>query len=107
MDNNFFIDRVFDDFESFAEQAKFWNVRMTQLNRGKSVNTLKQLSLEKAKLSNLLFNGHKTTVGDPPPGRTIALYSADQKSKLVWRNKEVQQNQVMIYPDGAEHDRSR
>ena len=100
----FYIDRVFDDFEAFADNARLWNVQMTQLSTGKAINTLKQLSLGKAKLNYLLFNGHKTTVGDPPPGHTFAIYSSGVDSKLVWRKKKVMKNDLMIFPLGAEHD---
>jgi len=86
MKDYFFINQIFDDFEEFAASAKLWNVQMTQLSSGTSTNTLKQLALDKAQLNFLLLNGHKTTVGDPPPGKTFAFYSGDN-SELVWRKK--------------------
>lgn len=103
MSELFYIDRKFNDFDDFAATARLWNVQMNQLSRGKSINTLKQLSLEKTKLTHCIFNGHKTTVGDPPLGRTFAFYSG-VKSELIWRKKKVQQNNIMIFPSGAEHD---
>ena len=103
MNDFFYIDREFDDFDDFATTARLWNVQMTQLSCGKSINHLKQLSLEKVKLNQIIFNGHKTTVGDPPPGRTFAFYSGEN-AELIWRKKKVQPNNVMIFPRGAEHE---
>jgi len=104
MSEYFYIDREFDDFDAFAASTRSWNVQMTQLSQGKSINTLQQLSVEHAKLNYMVFNGHKTTVGDPPSGRTFAFHSSSMNSELIWRKKKVGPNDLMIFPSGAEHD---
>lgn len=103
MNDYFYIKREFDDFAAFADSMRLWNVQMNQLHCGKSINKIKQLSLENAKLNHLVFNGHKTTVGDPPRGKTFAFWSGEN-SELVWRNKRIPHNSLMMYPSGAEHD---
>ena len=103
MNDHFYLNREFDDFAAFEDSMRLWNVQMDQLHCGKSTYNVKQLSLEKAKLNHLVFNGHKTTSGDPPRGQTFAFWSGEN-SELIWRKKRVPQNNVMIYPHGAEHD---
>lgn len=103
MNDYFYIKREFDDFAAFEDSMKLWNVQMNQLHCGKSNYNIKQLSLEKAKLNHLVLNGHKSTVGDPPQGRTFAFWSGEN-SELIWRKKRIPQNSVMMYPSGAEHD---
>lgn len=103
MNDHFYLSREFDDFAAFEDSMRLWNVQMNQLHCGKSTYNVKQLSLEKAKLNHLVLNGHKTTVGDPPRGQTFAFWSGEN-SELIWRRKRIPQNNVMIYPQGAEHD---
>jgi len=103
MNDHFYLNREFDDFAAFEDSMRLWNVQMNQLHCGESIYNVKQLSLEKAKLNHLVLNGHKTTVGDPPQGQTFAFWSGEN-SELVWRRKRISQNNVMIYPHGAEHD---
>ena len=103
MNRHFYINRTFDDFAAFEDSMRLWNVQMNQLHCGKSTYNVKQLSLEKVKLNHLVLNGHKTTSGDPPRGQTFAFWSGEN-SELIWRKKRIPQNNVMIYPNGGEHD---
>ena len=103
MNDHFYLNREFDDFAAFEDSMRLWNVQMNQLHCGKSTYSVKQLSLEKAKLNYLNLNGHKTTVRDPPPGQTFAFWSGEN-SEIVWRRKKISQNDVMLYHHGAEHD---
>lgn len=103
MTQHFYIEKIFDDFDELSANAELWNVSMNQLHRGKTINVLKQLSTGRISMNYLLFNGHKTTKGDPPLGKTFAFYEG-LNSELRWRNKRVVDNQMMIYPNGAEHE---
>ncbi len=89
--------------EEFAEVLRSWNIQINQLQRGRPINRLKQLSTGNLQLAFASFTGRTHQRGDPPPGRTIAL-CADQNTDLIWRKKQVDANELMIFPTGSELD---
>ncbi len=103
MKESFYIDRGFNDFEEFAEVLRSWNIRINQLQPGKPINRLRQLSTGNLQLAFASFTGRTHQLGDAPPGRTIAL-CADQNTELVWRKKQVSTDELMIFPTGSELD---
>ncbi len=103
MKESFYINRGFNDFEEFAEALRSWNILINQLQPGKPINHLRQLSTGNLQLAFASFAGQTYQIGDPPPGRTIAL-CADQNTELIWRKKEVSTNELMIFPTGSELD---
>ena len=103
MKEEFYIHHDFDNFEEFAEILRSWNLLINQLQPGKPINSLRQLSTGNLLLGFASFTGKTYQIGDPPPGRTIAL-CADQNTELIWRKKQVSVNELMIFPTGSQVD---
>lgn len=103
MRESFYINRGFNDFEEFAGVLRSWNIQINQLQPGRPINRLRQLSTGNLQLAFGSFSGQTHQLGVPPPGRTIAL-CADQDTGLIWRKKQVSTNELMIFPTGSELD---
>lgn len=101
---NSYVNQTFQDFDYFADTLKFWNVKITQLHRGKTESQLTQFNTENMIVSAGLFRGITQQQGDPPPfGCTVAILS-DTISNLTWQKKEVLPNGIMIMPSSSELD---
>jgi AraC family ethanolamine operon transcriptional activator len=103
MPQNFYINRDFYDFEELVENLRQWDFHISQLQRGKLTNSIKQLSIGNVQVGCGGFSGKTHQFGVPPPGKTIGFY-ADRDSQFVWRKKHVPQNGVMIFPSDSDFD---
>ena len=88
MQENFYSNQNFTDFDEFSASLRHWNITITQLQTGKFSNVLKQLSTDNIQLTFGSFGGVTQQVGVPPPGKTFVLL-ADPSTQLVWRKKKV------------------
>jgi len=101
---NFYVNQKFYDFDDFAATLQSWDIKINQLKPGTRVNILKQLHTKKMTISSGFINGHTQQMGDPPPfGCTISLL-ADTESNIIWRNKKVPADGIMLIPANSELD---
>jgi len=103
MVENYYLNREFKEFEEYAENLRLWNIQIRKLQRGESLNILKQLKLGDVHLSYGLFAGKTHQIGISPPERTFAFHDG-KNSSIVWRNENVPSNGLMIFPNTCELD---
>ncbi|OEU70041.1 MAG: hypothetical protein BA863_02405 [Desulfovibrio sp. S3730MH75] len=103
MVENYYLNREFKEFEEYAESLRLWNIQIRKLQRGETLNILKQLNLGDVHLSYGLFAGKTHQVGISPPERTFAFHDG-KNSSIVWRNENVPSNGLMIFPNTCELD---
>lgn len=100
---NYYFNREYSDFEELAENLRQWNIQIRQLQRKVNPSFIRQLSVGNMLMGHGMFSGKTHQVGSSPPGRTIAFH-AGKTSQLIWRNQEVSQNALMIFPSDSELD---
>lgn len=100
---NFYFNREYSDFDELAENLRQWNIQIRQFQRDVNPSIIRQLSLGNILMSYGMFSGKTHQVGTTPPGKTIAFHTG-KTSQIHWRNQEVSQNALMIFPSDSELD---
>jgi AraC family ethanolamine operon transcriptional activator len=103
MSSNFFIKQTFTNFHEMAKTLKSWDIEIRQLEPSVINNTVTLLKAKNIYLSQFQFTGKTHQKGEFPPGRTFVFHWGED-SKILWRNKDVPLNSLMICPIGAKLD---
>jgi len=103
MSKNFFIKQTFTNFHDMTETLKNWNIEIRQLEPSVVNDTVTLLKAKNIYLSQFNFTGKTHQKGEFPPGRTF-VFHCGKDSKILWRNKDVSFNSLMICPIGAKLD---
>ncbi len=64
----FFIHRIFDDFDELTEEARHWDLDFRQLENGNFRGRLLQFSTNRTVLAHARFNRTLLQQGTPPAG---------------------------------------
>jgi len=87
--------RIFTDFDELAENLRDWNLEIFQLEKGKFVNSIEQLSSGELLISAAQFSGHTHQVGNSPSGRTFAIV-ADAETHITWRKHSIDKDSLSM-----------
>lgn len=93
----------FDDFDEYAQAGRGWNLEMRQLDRGQFWGEMIQLVTPGVILQKASFGRALDQYGLPPEGFVNFGVPAGQNMKFVWRNRTVNGNSMIAFPEGAEH----
>ena len=103
MKENYFMKKTFTEFNDMVKALSDWNVEIRQLEPSNIDDTIAQIKMNDIYLSQFQFTGKTHQVGEFPPGRTFVFHWGEE-SKILWRNKDVPRNALMICPLGAKLD---
>ena len=103
MSKNFFIKQTFTNFHEMTKTLKNWDIEIRQLEPSVVNDTVTLLKAKNIYLSQFQFTGKTHQKGEFPPGRTFVFHCGED-SKILWRNKDVSSNSLMICPVGAKLD---
>ena len=103
MSKNFFIKQTFTNFHEMTKALKNWDIEIRQLEPSVVNDTVTLLKAKDIYLGQFQFTGKTHQKGEFPPGRTFVFHCGED-SKILWRNKDVSSNSLMICPVGATLD---
>jgi len=103
MSKNFFIKQTFTNFHEMTEILKHWDVEIRQLEPSVVNDTVTLLKAKDIYLGQFQFTGKTHQKGEFPPGRTFVFHCGED-SNILWRNKDVSSDSLMICPIGAKLD---
>jgi len=103
MKENYFMKKTFTEFNDMVKALSDWNIEIRQLEPSNIDDTIAQIKMNDIYLGQFQFTGKTHQVGEFPPGRTFVFHWGEE-SKILWRNKDVPHNALMICPLGAKLD---
>lgn len=103
-DQGFLIASVFKDIDHFAEVGRKWNVDFRQLEPGLLDARLLQVATDTVQLMEARFDRRIEQQGCSPAGSTTIAVPLASDPKLVWRQRQVPTDSVLIYRPGSEID---
>lgn len=93
----FYFNSNFSNFELFQENGYRWNLDFRKINKGGFDGSIEMLDLGKVQLARTKLNGTIVQNGFSPEGfRTFVLF-ADNAQSLLWMNKKVESNTMLVY----------
>jgi AraC family ethanolamine operon transcriptional activator len=93
----------FDDFDDYAETGRAWNIELRQLDRGEFRGEMIQLVSPGSILQKASFGRALDQRGLPPQGYVNFGVPAKESMEFLWRNKTVDGNKIISFPEGGEH----
>lgn len=98
------ISSVFNDFEMYSEAVKGWALDFRLLSRNDFYASLVMASFPNIVISRTKLVGKIEQLGLTPEGyRTIAI-PVEKKENLVWLNKIVEENMILVFPEDRSLD---
>jgi len=101
---HFFIHKKFFDFDEFSHVVHAWDLDFLQLDMGKCEADMFQFASSRSLLSNGKFNRHYVQRGSAPPGKWTFVIFSEQTPSIVWHEKEISNNTIIVFKPGSEID---
>ena len=101
---HFFIHKRFFDFDEFSHVIHAWDLDFNQLDMGKCEADMFQFASSRSLLSNAKFNRHYDQLGSAPPGKWTFVIFSEQTPSIVWHEKEISNNTIIVFKPGSEID---
>lgn len=96
--------KAFNDYDQLAHEIRAWDLDLYQLDHGEFNAKLLQWKSRKGLLTHAQFNRSFEQRGTSPTGCwTFALLS-EHSSQIVWHDKEITENSIVVYRPGTEID---
>jgi len=103
-DQGFLIASVFKDIDHFAEVGREWDVDFRQLDHGRLNARLLQVAAGTVQLMEAQFDRRVEQQGCSPVDSYSIAVPFGSDPKLVWRQRQVPTDSILIYRPGSEID---
>lgn len=101
---SYVMQRSFVDFDECAADVRQWNLDLRQIDCGTFTAEVLQFGIDNVHISDARFGRKLIQAGMPPTGlRTIAV-PATHDTRFVWRNQQIANGDILVFPQGAELD---
>ena len=100
----FFIHEKFFCFNEFSHAARAWDLDFRQLDMGKCEAHMLQFASNRSLLSSGIFNRHYEQRGSTPQGKWTFVVFSEQTPSIVWHEKEISNNTIVVFKPGSEID---
>jgi AraC family transcriptional regulator, ethanolamine operon transcriptional activator len=101
---HFFIRKKFFDFDEFSHVVHAWDLDFHQLDMGKCEADMFQFASSRSLLSNAKFNRQYDQRGSAPSGKWTFVLFSEQTPSIVWHDKEISNNTIIVFKPGSEID---
>lgn len=96
------INKKFNNYEAFAIVAREWNVDFMRTEPGDFEAGLVQFVYKDFQFGRATFNRGLDQRGSAPKSIWTFVITASPKTFLIFKNRKVKDNHLMIYPPGSE-----
>ena len=96
------VDRLFDDFDELAAQAKYWHLDFQQIDRGPFQGKLYQALFGTMQIGEARFARRLRQAGWTPPGMRTFVVPAGHAVSFNWRKLAVGPNDLLVFPQNGE-----
>ncbi len=104
LNSNILLYASFQDFDKFSQQVRDWDLDFRQLDCGKFSAELLQLRSETVQMSYAWFNRVLDQRGHSPAGLWTFAFPNSASIPLIWRDRGVGKNTILVYRPGDEID---
>ena len=97
-------EKTFTDFDLYANSMLKWDVEFNQLVGGQFRGYIKQIILPNVIVQKYYLNKSCSVRGNAPTGFYNFSLGIKSNDKTIWRGKQFRDNEIAVYPNGAEFD---
>ena len=102
MDQTFFLHQNLNDFDSFCENARNWDLHYQQLDSGKFSSELLVFGNNETQFTHARLGRKMLQQGASPQGLITFGILANPEISIHWRNIDISGDMLFIFPEGGE-----
>ncbi|MDX2506380.1 MAG: helix-turn-helix domain-containing protein [Gammaproteobacteria bacterium] len=102
MEQVFFLNQNLNDFDSFCENVRNWDLRYQQLDNGKFSSELLVFGNSEIQFTHARLSRKMLQQGSSPHGLITFGILANPQISIHWRNMDISGDMLFVFPEGGE-----